>query len=563
MRIGLLFVVVLGVVGRGFSPAPRCEAGLKACATAGVGQPHSNPIVFDDVTARTGIEFVLENNPTPEKHLVETMAGGLAAFDYNGDERIDLFFTNGAALPSLEKKGEAQWNRLYRNDGGLRFTDVTKEAGVAGEGYAIGAAAADYDGDGDPDLFVAGVRRNLLYRNRGDGTFEEVSKAAGIAGDVWAVAGAWLDYDRDGRLDLFVVNYLQWTPEFNRYCGDEGRGIRVYCHPRYFEGLPNRLYRNRGDGTFEDVSRSSGIAAHVGKGMSAAVLDYDADGWLDVFVTNDAVPSFLFRNKGDGTFEEMGLLAGVSLPAHGRPVSAMGVDARDVDGDGRPEIAYTALAGETFPLFRNEDGMFQDATYQSGLGPLTVKASGWGIGFVDFDNDGWPDLFTANSHVNDRIREFEASAYEEPNRVFRNVGKGRFEDVSAGAGEEFAQSAAHRGAVFADLDGDGGVDVVTTALGRNPIVWRNVSPNRGHWVAVRLRGTTAPRDGIGASVSVGTPKVLVSTAGSYASSNPPVAHFGLGEKAGPVEVVVTWPGGKRQTVKVEKVDRVVEVEERE
>ena len=539
MRTTLLPAILLAVAGM----------------TAGEG-----PIRLDDVTGASGVGFVLAHNPTPEKHLVETMAGGLAAFDYNGDGRIDLYFTNGAALPSLEKSGPAQWNRLYRNDGNLRFTDVTEQAGVAGAGYAIGAAAADYDNDGDQDLFVAGVRGNLLYRNRGDGTFEEVSRAAGIASDVWAVAGAWFDYDRDGRLDLFVVNYLQWTPDFDRYCGDEGRGIRVYCHPRYFEGLPNRLYRNRGDGTFEDVSRESGIAAHVGKGMSAAVLDYDGDGWLDAFVTNDAVPSFLFRNKGDGTFEEMGLLAGVSLPAHGRPVSAMGVDARDVDRDGRPEIAYTALAGETFPLFRNEEGLFQDVTYQSGLGPLTVKMSGWGIGFADFDNDGWPDLFTANSHVNDRVGEFEASAYEEPNRVFRNLGKARFEDVSAGVGQAFQRAAAHRGAVFADLDADGRVDVVTTALGGPPAIWRNVSADGAHWIAVRLKGRTSPRDGIGATVRVGGQTVLVSTAGSYASSNPPIARFGLGKQAGPLDVVVTWPGGRRQTMKVD-VDREVVIEE--
>ena len=328
---------------------------------------------------------------------------------------------------------------------------------------------------------------------------------------------------------------------------------------KYYEGLPNTLYRNRGDGTFEDVSERSGIGRVVGKGMSVAIDDFDGDGWLDAYVTNDAVPSVLFRNRGDGTFEELGLLAGVAVPSHGRPVSAMGVESGDYDGDGRPDLAVTALSGETFPLYRNEgDGLFREAGVTSGLNQLTVRHSGWGIVLADLDNDGRPDLFTANSHVNDLVEEFESSVYLEPNRVFRNVGDGRFRDVSAGAGEAFQQKAAYRGAAAADLDGDGRLDIVTTALGTPAAIWRNVTEPKGHWIAVRPIGR-GPRDGIGARIRVGTQTRTVTTATSYASSSPPIAHFGLGDSTTPPEIVVTWPDGSTQTVKADGIDRQIEI----
>src|SRR5918995_2854637 len=269
---------------------------------------------FRNVAAAAGLRFVHHHSPTPEKHYVESAPGGLAVFDYNGDGRSDIFFTNGAETPSLQKTSAGYSNRLFRNDGNLRFTDVTEAAGVKGLGYAMGAAAADYDNDGDVDLFVAGVRQNQLLRNRGDGRFEDVTANAHIASGEWAVAAGWFDYDNDARLDLLVVQYVQWSADANRYCGDQARGVRIYCHPRFFQGLPNRLYRNRGDGTFEDVSARAGIGKHVGKGMSVAFADYDHDGRMDAFVTNDTVPNFLFRNAGDGTFMETALVAGISVP---------------------------------------------------------------------------------------------------------------------------------------------------------------------------------------------------------------------------------------------------------
>jgi enediyne biosynthesis protein E4 len=536
-----------------------------AAALVAIGARAQSPdpgIRFEDVAERAGLRRPLAHSPTPHKHLPETMAGGVAVFDYDGDGRLDLYFTNGAALPSLEKSSPEYWNRLYRNAGDLTFTDVTESAGVAGRGYSIGVAAADYDNDGHQDLFVAGVHANLLFRNRGDGRFEEVARAAGIRSDQWSVAAAWLDYDRDGWLDLLVVNYVQWTPAFDRFCGDRVRGLRVYCHPRYFEGTPNALYRNRGDGTFEEVTTRAGIASLVGKGMSVAIADYDQDGWVDAFVTNDTMPNFLLRNTGRGAFEETALLAGAALPAHGRPVSAMGVDFRDLDNDGRPDIFFTALAGETFPLLRNEgSGSFRDVTYASGLGPLTIGRSGWGTVIADLDNDGWKDLFVTTSHVNDRIEQFEATRYREPNAVFRNTGNGRFADASVSAGESFRQVGAWRGSAIGDLDGDGRLDVVTTALGARPALWHNRGATGRHWVAVRLRGTRSSRDGIGAVVRIGTQVNHATTSVGYASSSSPLVHFGLGSEPGPVTLDVTWPSGARQVVRDVAVDQVIEITE--
>jgi hypothetical protein len=515
-----------------------------------------------DVIASTGIEFRLENHATSDKHLIETMPGGIAAFDYNDDGRTDLFFTNGASVPALVKQHPRDSNRLYRNDGGLRFTDVTAQAGLEGEGYSMGASAADYDNDGDVDLFVAGVGRNLLYRNTGRGTFEEVTARAGISSTPWSVAGGWFDFDRDGLLDLLVVNYLKWSASDSRFCGDRQRGIRVYCHPRYFDGLPNALYRNRGDGSFEDVSAKSGIGQHVGKGMSAAFADYDEDGWLDVFVTNDAVPNFLFRNLGRGRFDETALLAGVALPVHGKPISSMGVEFHDYDNDGRPDIHVTALAGETFPLYRNEgSGLFSDRTGPSGLARATLRRSGWGNAIADLDNDGWKDLFTANSHVNDRIDAFEAHEYREPNSIFRNSGDGTFVDVSASAGAQFQTARAHRGAVAVDLNNDGQLEIVTTALADRVEVWQGVAPAGGNWIALTLTGTKSNRDGVGARVRIGRQVGTMTTAAGYASSVHAPVHFGLGTRERVERIEITWPGGAKQVLENVKANQVVEVRE--
>jgi enediyne biosynthesis protein E4 len=515
-----------------------------------------------NVADAAGVHFVHQHSPTKDKHYVEAVPGGLAVFDYNADGRPDIFFTNGAQMPSLEKTSALHANRLYRNDGGMRFTDVTDLAGVRGIGYAMGAAAADYDNDGRIDLFVAGVRQNQLLRNLGDGRFADVTAQAGISSGQWAVAGAWLDYDNDGRLDLLVVNYVQWSAGTNRYCGDQARGVRIYCHPRYFQGLPNRLYRNRGDGTFEDASARAGILAHVGKGMSAALADYDHDGRLDVFVTNDAVPNFLFRNKGDGTFAETALLAGVSVPASGRPVSGMGTDFQDYDNDGWEDIHFTALSSETFPLFRNDGrGAFVETTQSSGLAALTAKASGWCAILADIDNDGRKDIFTANSHANDRIGESEVVGWKQANSLFINDGRGRFRDATAESGLAGAV-ATHRGCGVADFNGDGRLDLAVVALGTRAEIWQNDSASGNRWLSVRLTGTKSNRDGIGARVVVGDQVRTMTTALGYASSSYAGLHFGLGAGADPVRVEIQWPSGTRQVVEGVKGNQVIEVKEK-
>jgi hypothetical protein len=535
-----------------------------ACRQAVAAQVQSaSPIRFENVAPPSGESFILENSPTARKHLPETMAGGVAAFDYDGDGLTDLFFTNGAAMPSLVKEGARYWNRLYRNEGGLRFHDVTARAGVQGSGYSIAASAGDFDNDGHVDLFVAGVRRNNLYRNRGDGTFEDVTAKATISNNEWSVGAAWLDFDNDGLLDLFVVNYVRWTSDLDHFCGDRDRNIRVYCHPRLFEGTTNRLYRNLGRGRFLDVSDEAGLASSKGKGMAVSVADYDGDGFPDLFVTNDKMPNFLFHNLRNGRFEEVALKAGAALPDTGAEISSMGADFRDFDNDGWPDIVVTALSGETFPLFRNLRGeQFIDAGYQSRMGPLSRSYSGWGVGLFDFDNDGLKDIFTANSHVNDRVEAFEATEYRQHNSVFRNIGGGRFEDASRGAGASFFQAARpHRGCAFADFNNDGRVDVVTTSLGDAPEYWANISSGANAWLILKLNGTKSNRDGIGAVVRIGDQTNHMTTSVGYASSSHFGVHFGTGQRKAVERVEIRWPSGIHQILRNVKTNQILNVRE--
>jgi hypothetical protein len=492
--------------------------------------------------------------------MIETMAGGVAAFDFDHDGLTDIFFTNGAAIPELRKTAVKYHNRLFRNLGNLKFEDVTAQAGVAGDGYSMGAAVADFNNDGHPDLFVAGVNHNILYRNRGDGTFEDITARSGIHSRLWSVAAGWFDFNRDSHLDLFVVNYAKWSPAFDRFCGDAARKIRVYCHPKYFEGLPNTLYRNRGDGTFEEVSVQAGIAPHIGRGMSVAFADYDNDGLDDAFVTNDNLPNFLFRNRGNGSFEEVALNAGVAFLDHGRPVASMGADFRDYDNDGHPDIIVTALFGETFPIFRNTGRKtFSDASYSSRLGKLTAPHSGWCAAFADFDNDGAKDLFTANSHVNDQVELFEPTTYKAPNAVFANRGDGTFAAVDAG----LLPARAHRGCAIADFDNDGRLDAVVSSLGEPAELWRNISPQKNNWLVLRLAGTSGNRDAIGATIRIGNQTNLRTSASGYASSSHTGVHFGLGTLKRVPEIEIRWPSGRIQKLTGVAVNQTLAITEPE
>jgi hypothetical protein len=547
----------------------RLVPALVLLSAPAVPQPKAAPaLALRDVARESGLDFVLDNSSTPSKHLIETMPGAVALFDYDGDGRPDVFFGNGAESPSLVKSSKSHSNRLFRNLGGLRFADVTEAAGLAGEGYAMAVAVGDYDNDGDPDLYVGGVHRQHLYRNSA-GRFEDVTAAAGLASDQWVVGAGFFDYDNDGWLDLVAVNYTLWSASMDRFCGDSARGIRVYCHPRFFEPVASSLYRNRGDGRFEDVSVPSGIARHQGRGMGVAFADYDQDGRVDFYVANDKLPSFLFRNQGGGRFEETALASGTSLPEHGQDISAMGVDFRDYDNDGLPDVHVTALAGESFPLYKNlGKGLFQDVTYRSRLAAAVASRSGWANAFVDLDNDGWKDLFTANSHVNDAIDRFESRSYLETNSVFRNRGDGTFEDLSEPSGLGAAPRRAHRGAAFADLDGDGRVDIVVSALGAPPELWRNESP-AGHWLALRLVGTKSNRDGTGAVVKLaasGDPRWReqwnhATGAYGYASASAGPLHFGTGQAKTIDRVEIRWPSGTLQVLENVAADQLLTVRE--
>ncbi len=517
-------------------------------------------ICFRDVAQDAGLRFTLDNSPTAEKHMIETMPGGVAVFDYDGDGRPDIFFTNGASIPALKKNDPKFYNRLFHNEGNMKFRDVTAAAGVAGDGYSMGAAVGDFDNDGKPDLFVTGVYHNTLYRNLGGGRFEDVTAKSGIKSTEWSVAAGWFDFNNDGLADLLVVNYGAWSPDKEHYCGDQTRNLRIYCHPKYYDPRPNQLYRNRGDGTFEDVSEKSGIAACRGRGMGVAFADYDHDGKLDAFVTNDNLPNFLFHNLGAGKFEEVGLIAGVALLDNGKPVASMGTDFADYNNDGWPDIVVVALNRETFPLFVNTGrATFKDATYSSKLGALTMDHGGWGPVLADFDNDGWKYLFTSNSHVNDIVERFEPATYKQANSVFMNLRNGQFAESTCDALK--AAVRAHRGIAAADFDGDGKLDLVVTALGEPAELWKNTTPGANHWLVLKLKGTRSNRDGIGAVIRIPNQTYEMTTSTGYASSNLTGVHIGLGSTTQIPSIEIHWPSGTAQVLKNVTTDRILTVAE--
>jgi len=537
-------------------------AAIPLSAAAQSEESQADPVRFENLATRGGVDFILQNYITEEKHMIETMTGGVATIDYNSDGLLDLYFTNGSVTPSMKKEDPKFYNRLYRNEGDFKFTDVTLEAGVKGSGYQMGVAVADYNNDGNVDIFVAGVYSNTLYRNNGDGTFTDITIEAGITSELWSVAAGWFDYDKDGHLDLFVVNYVEWTTEWKKFCGDPTGKVRVYCHPNHFEGLPNTLYHNNGDGTFEDVTEKSGIGKHVGRGMSVAFEDYDEDGWPDAFVANDKLANFMFHNNGDGTFEEVALFVGVALRDHGKPVSSMGGAFRDYDNDQKPDLWVTALDWETFPLFHNVgDGFFEDATYATGVAKETIKRSAWSLGMFDFNNDGWKDMVTANAHANHRIELWESTDYRQTNTLLVNQKNGKFLDMSAEAGPDFQVPRAHRGTACGDMNNDGKIDVVVTSIEDETEVWKNVSPVENNWIIFKLVGTKSNRDGIGTEIRLLDQYNTMTTSVGYASSSYSGVHFGLGKAEKLDKVEILWLSGTRQVLTDVEVNQVLEVVE--
>lgn len=535
------------------------------------GVPAAAP-QFSDIALASGLTFRHAASKTPVKFLPETMGGGVALLDYDGDGRLDVFFTNGAGIDAAMSsartpdKGDARfWNRLYRQTSEGRFVDVTAAAGVAGHRYDFGAAVGDVDNDGDADLYVTGYGGNTLYRNGGDGTFTDVTAAAGVAGSGWSSSAAFVDVDGDGWLDLFVCRYLAWTWEANVPCpAADGTG-RAYCHPRQFPAVANLLFRNNGNGTFRDVSRSSGIAAHEGKALGVAIDDYDADGRVDIFVANDSMRQFLFRNLGDGGFAEVAVAAGAAFDDDGRTFAGMGTDFGDYDRDGRPDLIVTTLSLERYALFHNDgpDG-FTYATHTTGVGQATARVSGWGTKFLDYDNDGDQDLFAAQGHVLDTVsRARQGYDYTQPPLLLRNDA-GRFTDASNTAGPPFLKAGAGRGAAIGDLDNDGDLDVVITNLDGEPVVLRNDSGG-SRSLRVRLRGSGSNRDGIGAIVVLTdaaqrTQRAMATTASSYQSASDVRVHFGLGASSA-ARLEVRWPSGVVQTVSALPAQGEIDVDE--
>ena len=519
------------------------------------------PIVLRDVSASTGIAFQHTDGSSGRRYIVEYIASGIATFDYDGDGLVDIYFLNGRPLPGTPAPSEPPRNHLYRNLGGLRFADVTEQAGVGDAGFGLGVAVADFDNDGWPDLYLSNFGPKRLYRNNGDGTFSDVTDRAGVADGSKVGAGvAFLDIEGDGALDLYVANYVNFT--YRNHVARRIMGLLAYASPLDYAGVPDVLFRNNGDGTFTDVSAPSGIAAYAGTGMGMIAADYDDDGDTDVFVANDVMPNFLFRNDGRGHFEEVGLLSGAAYEATGAPHGNMGVECADFDRDGRLDFFVTAYHREPPVLFRNlGDGLFEDVTRITGAGQGSYPHVKWGCGLVDFDNDGWKDVFIGCGHFDENIAlRDDTTSYMVRPVLLRNVG-GKFVQVSASGGDGLSVPLVARGVAFDDLDNDGRVDVVVLNSRRPPSVLRNDSRSGHHWVQVQLRGTTANRDGVGSRVRVIAGDLVqideVHSGRSYQSHFGSRLHFGLGRHSTIDRIEVRWLGGQWEVFEHVAVEAVV------
>ena len=525
-------------------------------------------ITFVDVAVRSGITFRHDNAVSPEKYLIETMGSGCAWIDYDQNGLLDLYLVNGAATRVYAPKQSLR-SALYRNNGDGTFTDVTAKAGVGGEGlFGMGVAVGDYDNDGYPDLFVLGYDRCILYHNNGDGTFTDITARAGVTNSGrWASSAAWFDYDNDGRLDLVIANYVDWSPERNFYCGDPGPGMRSYCHPDDYHGQPPTLFHNNGNGTFTDVSKSSGLGLKGGNGLGVVTFDYDNDGWQDIFIANDHMPNYLFHNNRDGTFREVGYLAGVSVSADGQFEAGMGTDAADTTGSGRLDLIVAHLDMQLARIYQNlGDQTFEDATLRSKLSYATYHISTFGTRFMDYDNDGARDLFLANGHVLDNIERYHADTkYAEPKMMFRNTGHGIFENVSDRLGADFLTPRVSRGAAVGDFDNDGDLDILVNNCGQTPQLLRNDGGNANRWLEILLVGTKSNRDAVGARVKVTVGDLVLydqrKGGMSYQSAQDPRLHFGLGQRSMVDLIEIMWPSGSTTKLSKIKADQIIAIKE--
>jgi hypothetical protein len=563
VRVGSLAAILLCL-------AMSDHSGFNAARAQQTAKPTSSPVSvhFTDIRKAAGITFQQDSTQTDEKYYLETMGTGVAWIDYDQDGLMDLYFVQSGATDAY-KPAHPLRSALYRNNGDGTFTDVTEKAGVGGEGhYGQGVAIGDYNNDGFPDLFATGYGRAILYRNNGDGTFTDVTAKAGVADEgAWSTSAGWFDFDKDGWLDLVVTNYLDWSPKSNLWCGERAPGYRSYCNPGNYKGQKTKLYHNNHDGTFTDVSDKSGVGLPESKGMGLVLADLNNDGWPDIAVANDTWPNFLFENKHDGTFSDVSLVSGLAASEDGGYEAGMGIDAADVDGDGLLDIYITHLDFELNRLYHNNgDGTFTDVTYSSGIGNKAMLLSGVAAKFIDYDNDGWPDIVQANGAMVDNVRLYHSLvSYEEPLLMFHNLGHGKFEKSSDALGADFNHPVVGRGLATADFFNDGQVGFAVNCRGDYPELLRNDGANGNHWLEVLLIGTKSNRDGIGAVLklsSSGTVQVDQAKGGtSYMSASDPRIHFGLGKRTKIDSLEITWPSGRVDKLASVPVDSIIAVKE--
>ena len=560
IRLGAV-IFLIALTGASISEQPNAQQPTKAHDAPSTGH-------FTDIRKQAGITFVQNSTESDQKYYLETMGTGVGWIDYDQDGLMDLYFVQSGATDAYTPAHTLR-SALYHNNGDGTFTDVTAKAGVGGEGhYGQGVAVGDYNNDGFPDLYVTGYGRAILYRNNGDGTFTDVTAKAGVGDDGnWSTSAGWFDFDKDGWLDLVVTNYLDWSPKDNPWCGERKPGYRSYCAPGNYKGLRTKLYHNNHDGTFTDVSDKSGVGLPESKGMGLVLADFDMDGWSDIAIANDTWPNFLFQNNHDNTFTDVSLISGLAASEDGKYEAGMGIDAADMDGDGLLDVYITHLDFELNRLYHNNgDGTFTDVTYSSGIGNTAMMMSGVAAKFIDYDNDGWPDIVQANGAMLDNVNLYHSLvSYKEPLLMFHNLGKGRFEKVSDTLGPDFVQPIAGRGLATADFLNDGRVGLAVVSRGDSPELLRNDGGNGNHWVEVLLIGTKSNRDGIGS--------VLKLTAGrfvhvdqakggtSYMSASDPRIHFGLGKNAKIESLVITWPSGQVDKLTSVPADSIIAVKE--